>query len=42
MTTLWKASQQDVWYLGESLATSLQNLVFVIIAVTFSLALVSA
>ena len=41
MITLWKASQPDVWCCGDSLATSLQNLVFVMIAVSFSLALVS-
>ena len=42
MTTLWKlhSKMSDTW--ERAWQTSLQHLVFVIVAVTFSLALVSA
>ena len=41
MMTLWKDSKDEVWCIGERRHISLQSIVFVISAVTFSLALVS-
>ena len=41
MISLWKDSREEVWYCGESLVRSLNRLVLVSSAMSFSLVFVS-